>query len=384
MGLKRLLKSKNINEYIIVSAVIVSFLPFYLSVLFIPAAAIYVIAKPSTRNLVFSQKSSVLLIIFTILTIITGIINENWFGVGCSAFFFSIIVIIQFSRIIMTPILFEKLLNVCCLLSAVVTGSTIIEKIVHFFFDENYSSYRCCSFFFNPNYMGTMLAICIIICAYKVITKSGSKIFFYSIAAFDCIGLYLSGSMFVWIAILIGVSVLLILHHEHHMLSLFLLLAGIMCIIIATTPEIFPRLKESVLTTENRVSIWKTSIEAIGDSPLFGKGFFTYWHIQPTIPDSYPTQHSHNLIIDSVLSYGIIGSLIGLFYFIIYFSGVAKCREKLKNNKISGFIIALSVAMLVHSMIDLTLLWVQTGLLFAVLLGGIGIEEKRLKRDSQE
>ena len=168
------------------------------------------------------------------------------------------------------------------------------------------------------------------------------------------------------------------------MLSLFLLLAGIMCIIIATTPEIIPRLRETSLTTDNRISIWKTSIQAISNSPLFGKGFFTYFHIQPTIEGSYPTQHAHNLFIDSILSYGIIGSLIGLLYFSRFFSNVAKCNEKLRNNKISGFIIALSVAILVHSMIDLTLLWFQTGLLFAIILGGIGVEERRLIRTNQK
>jgi len=378
------LKSKSFDEYVIVSAVIISFLPFYLSIVFIPLSAIYIIAKQKTREIVFSDKSSILLIIFTVLTLVTGIVNENWFGAGCSIFCFSIIVIMQFSRTTMTTVLFEKLLNICCLLSAAATGSAITEKFVHVFFYENNSCYRCYAYFFNPNYMGTMLAISIIICAYKVITKSGSKFFFYSIATFDLIGVYLSGSMFVWIAIFIGVSVLLILHHEHHMLSLFLLLAGIMCIIIATTPEIVPRLRETTLTTDNRISIWKTSIHAIGDSPLFGKGFFTYFHIQPTIEGSYPTQHAHNLFIDSILSYGIIGSFVGILYFSSFFASVAKCHEKLKNNKISGFIIALSVAILVHSMIDLTLLWFQTGLLFAVILGGIGVEEKRLLRNSQK
>ncbi|MDD4699235.1 MAG: O-antigen ligase family protein [Oscillospiraceae bacterium] len=384
MDIKRFLKSKSFNEYLVISTAIVSFLPYYLTVVFIPLAAIYIVANPKSREVVFSQKLSIMFIIFTILTIVTALINSNWFGLGCSVFFFSIVVIMQFSRWVMTTILFEKILNICCLLSVAVAGSAIIEKTVHMLFYKSHLAYRCYSFFFNPNYMATMLALCIIICAYKVITKSGKKFLFYSIAVFDCIGVYLSGSMFVWVAILIGVSILLILHHEHHLLSIFLLLAGIMCIIISTAPEIFPRIKESVLTTENRIAIWKTSIEAIGDAPLFGKGFFTYFHIQPSIVGSYPTTHAHNLFVDSILSFGIIGSLIGAAYFSAFFSSLAKCHEKLKNNKASSFIIALSAAILVHSMIDLTLLWVQTGLLFGVLLGGIGVEEKRLIRNSQK
>lgn len=39
---------------------------------------------------------------------------------------------------------------------------------------------------------------------------------------------------------------------------------------------------------------------------------------------------------------------------------------------------ALFAAAMVHAMTDVVLLWVQTGLLLALVLGGLGIEERML------
>ncbi|MEG1887263.1 MAG: O-antigen ligase family protein [Oscillospiraceae bacterium] len=375
-SLRENLAGYNQEAHVILAATVSCFLPFYITAIFIPVIGIYLMIKKSCRDSILHRRSTVLLIIFTILTAVSAAAAGNIFGLACSFFFFFVVIIMQFSRKVMTENLFEVITHLCCVFSVGITGSAIFEKLIYISLSRDNVGRRCQSFFFNPNYMGTMLAICIIICAYKVICKKGSKLLFYSITLLDCIGLYLSGSMFAWIAIFVGVSALLLLNKEHQMLSIFLLVAAVMCLVVATSPEILPRLKESVFTTENRISIWKTSIDEIPNSPFFGKGFFTYFHIQSGIPGSYPTTHAHNLIIDSLLSYGFVGSALGLGYFTIYFLQLGKCHSSHVTNQISSFIMALAAAIIIHSMIDLTILWVQTGLLVAVLLGGVGAEEK--------
>ena len=48
--------------------------------------------------------------------------------------------------------------------------------------------------------------------------------------------------------------------------------------------------------------------------------------------------------------------------------------------KLFTLILTLSTAVLVHTMTDLTLLWLQTGLLYALILGAIGIDERALNK----
>ena len=94
----------------------------------------------------------------------------------------------------------------------------------------------------------------------------------------------------------------------------------------------------------------------------------------------YQTAHAHNFAIEAMLSLGIVGTVILLMLIWSYYQKAMECKELLRSNTATTLILTLSTAVLVHAMTDLTLLWLQTGLLYALILGAIGIDERALNK----
>ena len=55
-------------------------------------------------------------------------------------------------------------------------------------------------------------------------------------------------------------------------------------------------------------------------------------------------------------------------------------ERNLKNKKVTVLIISVAAAIIVHATTDMTMLWIQTGLLYALIIAGIGIDERTLNK----
>jgi O-antigen ligase len=131
-------------------------------------------------------------------------------------------------------------------------------------------------------------------------------------------------------------------------------------------------------TVDNRVGIWQTSIDSIKSSPIFGKGFMTYKHIRALYPGSYPTSHSHNILIELLMDFGIVGTCIVFVYLYNLFHRLNVFRKAQSKYYFSSLIVALLFGLVAHGLTDLTFLWSQTGLFYGLLICGLGPEEKLL------
>ena len=79
--------------------------------------------------------------------------------------------------------------------------------------------------------------------------------------------------------------------------------------------------------------------------------------------------HCHNLIIDLLLSFGVVGS-VPLVIFVFKNIIAAKAR------KYAPLLFSLVGAVLLHSMVDVTIGWIQTGGLCALLVAMAYIKEE--------
>jgi O-antigen ligase len=159
------------------------------------------------------------------------------------------------------------------------------------------------------------------------------------------------------------------------------------CVAIVMIPELVPRLNQLIATINNRVKIWTFAVEQIKEAPIFGRGFFSYRFLYremvATRPELYKAALCHNLLFESMLSFGIAGTgLIGI-YFITFFKTILKNHDELKrrghNYVVTTFIAALSVAITFYGMIDTTVIWVQTGMIILMVFSGIGVDERELR-----
>lgn len=355
------------------------FLPFFCTALVLAIACIYIIANKKIVGC-FEKNGGFWVILFSIYCAFISIVNLNFIGLAGTVAFVSLIIIAKFIRSHITLDLLEKGLDITCIMGVITTLICVIDFVYNQFFLSHKGMYRCTLYFFNSNYLATLFATVIIICGYKLLNHMRKPIYYYIVAVFCALGAYLTGSMFVWVEVFIGCFSMLLLTRKHQLLSSLFLFAATFVIVLYCIPSILPRINESNITTDNRIIIWKTTLNAIYDAtPLFGKGFLTYFHIKDNYVGSYNTAHSHSLFLEPILSFGIIGTIFIIIYFSYFYKRVLVCRNAQHKYCISSLILAASLAIFVHSTTDLTFMWIQTGLFYCLIFASIGVEEKFLK-----
>ena len=380
-------KSRNIVFLTAVSA----FLPYYLTCIVMAILGFYILFKTDIRKTVFCHFGSYIIPVFSLVTLISAVCFKNWLGALCSIVFFIIMVIGFYVRTVMTKEIYEKALDICCIGGVFASIVILIERLLYFCHRNWFTiypgmkSFRCFgnlfgnmyfSFYFHPNYIGSILAAVIIICAYKVLFLKQNKLHYYIIAVFSAIAMFLTESMFAWVVVFLGLSVLLILARKHILLSVLFIASACAFFILLNFPEIFPRILRIGGTTDNRVEIWDLAVKSLSDSPWFGQGFFTYYKVSLATKGSYVTTHAHNIFIEPLLSFGVVGSLMLFISVFILFEKVVFCKNFLRKSYIAYLIFALTVGILIHSIIDMTMLWMQTSLLYCVIYGGVGADER--------
>lgn len=347
------------------------------------ATALIFIILPGTRDKVFVHKGSLIIDVFILITFIVALINKNYLGALCALSFFAMTVVAFVSRSIATKRFYEKLLDVIILGGCTATLIGIVEKLINF----NIPSYRCTGFYPNPNFFGLGVTLTILICAYKAVNKTKRVYLYYLAAIFNAVGIALCGSMSLWLVAALGIVILLTINHEYKLLAVFALICVTVLVIIVLVPQFLPRIDEMGATTDNRVLIWNFAIKHIKEKPVFGYGFFGYKHLydifsQPD-PTIYKASLCHNIIIDSLLCHGILGTVLIIAFTVRYIGDLFYCHTRLKNQKekytIIKFIVAVLASILCYGMIDTTMIWVQTGMIILFIASGIGVEERKIK-----
>ena len=360
-----------------------SFFPFYVSGAVIAVVGVSFLILPGTRDKIFDKLSSVIWAAFLLLTSIVALCHSNYTGLLRGGIFATMIVVSVVARALATKKFYETLLN-CFIISGVVaTVGCIVERVMH----ANDPTYRCQGFFTNPNFFGTAIALVILVCAYKAVTRAKFLALYYSAAVFMAVSIYLCGSMALWLVIFIGIFILLVLNHEYRLLAIFIGVVAIAGVAIVLIPGLVPRLGEVSETTDNRVKIWSFAIEQIKEAPFFGRGFFSYRFLYNQMvgarPELYKAALSHNLLLESLVSFGIVGTLLLGTYFVTFFKTIFKCHDELKSRGhsyvITTFITALCIAVACYGIMDTTVVWVQTGMIIMFVCSGIGVDERELR-----
>lgn len=389
--LKRALNKISDPQILIYIAFASVFLHYIITSAVIIVLGAYLLFKKDSAQKIFSFSGKGFYIAFTVYSLLVALYHKNYIGAICACAFFLIIAISYYTRSVITEKTFEGCLDICCFAAIPLAVGAVIEKMLIFPTDTSTqltplswfigSEYRCSLWFFNPNYFCSLLATIIIICAFKVTSHKKGVAIYYICAAFAAGAMYLGGSLFAIVEVFVGLCILLVLKRKHLMLAMFLLAVGISIVMIFFLPNILPRLSESTHTTDLRVIIWDEAMGFIKENPLFGKGFLTFYHEHLADPlNIYKTTHAHNFALESLLSFGVIGSVLILLLVWSYFRKITECKELLRTNCATTLILTLSAAVLIHMTTDMTPIWMQTALLYMLVFGGLGIDEKALKK----
>lgn len=368
------------NDQNLIYIVAVSvFLPYIFTCAIILFVTAVILLVPNNRRRIFVHDGSKWLLPFFALVLIIPLFYKNFVGIAAGAGLICVVLIGLYARSAMTVRTYEHMLDIMTKLSVPIAVAAMTERVYLKIYDPgNLDNFRCVSVFFNSNYFATVAATMVIICAYKAGTHQGMQLKYFIIAGLNMISAYLSGSLFVWVEIFVGVSLVFIMLKKHEMISGLLLGAGIFCFLIYFAPGIIlPRLAESPLTTDRRLDIWDTAIRAFLDAPIFGRGTLTYYHIFENYPNGFATTHAHNLLLDPLLNYGIVGTALMSVYILCVVKRLITSIKKRPDGRITVLITAVIAAAIAHGTTDVTLLWVQTGLLFLLIIAGLDLGYRR-------
>lgn len=353
--------------------VISIFCPFFISGFVALGMMIYTLASRERRAPVLQVPGAGWLFAAAALMAVLALFNQNYIGLLASILAAVIFFIALYARRYMTRALFGTILDLSCALSFPCALVAVIQKIL---LQPGQFIYRPVSTFLNANYYGCFTEMLILICLCKLTLGVGAKKrpFYYATIAVNLVGLVLCNSFSAWFGIFGGVMLLLILRKHYRWCYGILIGMGAIVIIAFAVPELAPRLTDFSQIYHRRFEIWDLALHGVERHPFFGQGLLSYLKLS-TESQAYVQPHAHNIYLDAVLNFGILGVPVVLAYFTRQFSKLFKRYKTTPNRDVYILIFVLTAGCLVHGVTDVTILWLQTGLFAMLMLSGLGIDE---------
>lgn len=363
------------------------FLPFQYASVVIGALLVYAFFKGNLIQCVKEQRGAIWLYAFVLLEIIVSLWYKNWIGVLNSFGFLGMALFIAYYRKILNPKLFQYILSEIILLSILAAGYGLYEfKIVsekngYSFFDFKILEKpkdRINSIFKNANFYATICEFVIVIALYKMsrAKKIGFRIYYIGIIILNFFMMLLTGCRTALLPFLIVFIVFFLLSKEKVYFWFSLSIETIVGILVLLFPNLVPRFS-NFATLNSRFKIWKTSFQAIKMHPLLGEGPQTYGFVYKSL-HGHKAPHAHNIYIDSILSYGVIGTIIGLGYFMSIILEIKEYYMNEKDRYLFPMILCFFIIALIHGIMDCTLNFVTTGIIFMMIVNSCSQYKKNI------
>ncbi|HEV4060766.1 TPA: O-antigen ligase family protein [Streptococcus pneumoniae] len=391
IGFIEKLKGLSSKELILLGIILSIFLPFYLFVVVLCLYIISLIFTGDMKSILQKMGEHPMLLLFLSYSTVISILAQNWMGLVASVgmFLFTIfflhyqsILSHKFFRLILQFVLFGSVLSAAF---ASLEHFQIVKKFNYAFLSPNMQVWhqnRAEVTFFNPNYYGIICCFCIMIAFYLFTTTKLNwlKVFCVIAGFVNLFGLNFTQNRTAFPAIIAGAIIYLFTTIKNW--KAFWLSIGVFAIGLSFlfSSDLGVRMGTLDSSMEERISIWDAGMALFKQNPFWGEGPLTYMHSYPRIHAPYH-EHAHSLYIDTILSYGIVGTIL------LVLSSVAPVRLMMDMSQESGKrpIIGLYLSFLtvvaVHGIFDLALFWIQSVFIFLLVMCSIPLEHRMLVSD---
>ena len=391
IGFIEKLKGLSSKELILLGIILSIFLPFYLFVVVFCLYIISLIFTGDMKSILQKMGEHPMLLLFLGYSALISIFAQNWMGLVASVgmFLFTVfflhyqsILSHKFFRLILQLVLFGSVLSAAF---ASLEHFQIVKKFNYAFLSPNMQVWhqnRAEVTFFNPNYYGIICCFCIMIAFYLFTTTKLNwlKVFCVIAGFVNLFGLNFTQNRTAFPAIIAGAIIYLFTTIKNW--KAFWLSIGVFAIGLSFlfSSDLGVRMGTLDSSMEERISIWDAGMALFKQNPFWGEGPLTYMHSYPRINAPYH-EHAHSLYIDTILSYGIVGTIL------LVLSSVAPVRLMMDMSQESGKrpIIGLYLSFLtvvaVHGIFDLALFWIQSGFIFLLVMCSVPLEHRTLVSD---
>lgn len=369
-----MLKEFDFDEKLLIFSVFSLFLPFEIASICIGILLIYIYTHHNWKDLIQKMPAYKYFFAFIGLEFVVSLLHFNFVGIGNVGLFLMILCMSCFYRSVIHHDLFQFLCEMIIVLSIVV-GIIALFEFNFYSVQGGYSfldfhifnspKRRIHSTFMNANLYAMMLDFFFVICMYRFFqVKSYTKRAYYVlVAVFNFFILYLTGSRTALLPFVLIFPVFLYCVHWKKMFWFCIVCEILVCGLIVLNPSLIPRV-DDLSTLDSRIKIWKTAFLCISMYPLFGWGPQTYKMFYPLV-HGHKAPHAHNIYIDAILSYGIIGTIIGGIGFIGFGKDIF---SRSMDGCLRGLILCFILIALVYGLLDCTLNIVATGMLWFLVL----------------
>ncbi|MCZ0716991.1 O-antigen ligase family protein [Aerococcus kribbianus] len=366
-----------LNRILITILFISNFFPFYITLIVFVVELILLYALGVFRRIDSRQQASPYLWIFIAYSLVISIIFQNIVGAFISLGLAVILVYFHYYQTIIKPYYFEELLNMALIASFILFIFAGLEHLDYIpEWDYTFISdimgrthnNRVEATFFNPNYYAMMLEFFIMIGVYKATrTQKLRKKFVYSfISLCNVVALLFTGTR---TALVVVIACLFIFFYVYgyKRTAIYSFIAMGAATLTLYYFNLLPRMEDIFYAVTDRFEIWQVAGKALLDNYWFGQGPLTYMHVWQDYGEKY-TQHAHNIVLDTLLNYGLIGSSILIVPMIKFGQVINRMRHYPQLRLRLALICAIIGVVLIHGLTDVTIFWVQTGFLFLFII----------------
>lgn len=391
IGFIEKLKGLSSKELILLGIILSIFLPFYLFVVVLCLYIISLIFTGDMKSILQKMGEHPMLLLFLSYSTVISILAQNWMGLVASVgmFLFTIfflhyqsILSHKFFRLILQFVLFGSVLSAAF---ASLEHFQIVKKFNYAFLSPNMQVWhqnRAEVTFFNPNYYGIICCFCIMIAFYLFTTTKLNwlKVFCVIAGFVNLFGLNFTQNRTAFPAIIAGAIIYLFTTIKNW--KAFWLSIGVFAIGLSFlfSSDLGVRMGTLDSSMEERISIWDAGMALFKQNPFWGEGPLTYMHSYPRIHAPYH-EHAHSLYIDTILSYGIVGTILLVLSSVDPVRLMMDMSQESGKRPIIGLYLSFLTVVAVHGIFDLALFWIQSGFIFLLVMCSIPLEHRMLVSD---
>lgn len=361
------------------------FLPFQFAAAVLSAILLYAAIKGNLIRDIKNQKGAIWFYSFCVLELGVSLGHHNWVGLLNVGGFILIGFFVAFYRKHLTPKLFQYVISELIFLSwfAGIYGLFEFQKVSvrkgYAFFDfvvQNSPKDRINSTFMNANFYATIIEFEIVFCLYKFIRtkKMGFRLYYVITAFFNFFMILLTGCRTALLPFLFIFPVFFWFDRKRNWFIVSMIAEMAVLVLVLMFPELIPRF-DQLSTLNARFEIWYTALLAFTMHPWFGQGPQTYGFVYKMLK-GHKAPHAHNIVLDTLLSYGIFGTLLLIGYAFSLWKEIYRSYKKNKDPAIFAMILCFFVIFFIHGLLDVTMNFLATGCIFMLIINSSKANEK--------
>lgn len=372
------IKEQKIDWWLFMVVLILNFMPFYLATLaFVFIFLFLILNRTIGPSLLIKNKTSLFFSLFATYSLIISLFFHNVAGVAMSLFYFIAILYLSYYHEHAPPDLFDQIINVCMILSLSIFAYTLLEyfnivpewdySFIHPDLNSNHSN-RVEATFFNPNYYAMVLEFLIIMGLYKIATSNTPwhQSFYLFIVIANCLAVIFTGNRTAPVVVALAVFVFFyVIAFKRTAIFIALIIMTVMIIFILS--GYYPRLEDLSWAINDRIDIWHTAWEGIKENFIFGRGPYTYTLVYDDYGGKF-TYHAHNIYLDTLLNYGIVGGFILCLPIIRYCRWLFSMHQYPQMKEKAALYSSFVCIFLVHGLTDMSIYWFQTMAIFMPIM----------------